>query len=291
MQIEETDVQALVDSAMAPEPSPEVSPEGGISENTAETTTEGEGSEPAPEGGRTITYKGKEISMDDDKYRSLAQQGHDYSTKMHQHRVDRKLFEQEREKFNTSMGELQQINDYAKANPAFEQLIQREWAKVNEEGYQPEPQNDVQLLQHQVRTLMEQVNGQNQANENRRVAEIEASQETTISTYKEDHSDLDWETKDAEGNSLEDRITHAMLDNGVKDFNIMADSFLLKEIQSRNSIASKEAAAKNIQKANKLGLGKVTPKSTMGVKQTESISNKSYDQLLTEGMAELGIEI
>jgi hypothetical protein len=279
---------------MAPEPSPEVSSEGAIPDTQAETTTEAGAeatTEPAAEGGRTITYKGKELSMDDDKYRSLAQQGHDYNTKMHQARVDRKLFEQEREQFKTTMGELQEINDYAKANPAFEQLIQREWAKVQTEGYQPDPQSDVQMLQNQVRTLMDQVNSQSQANENRRIAEMEAGQETTIANYKENHSELDWATKDAEGNSLEDRITHAMLDNGVKDFNIMADSFLLKEIQSRNTMESKEAAAKNIQKATKLGLGKVTPKSTMGVKASESISNKSYDELLSEGLAELGIEM
>jgi hypothetical protein len=286
----ELNADALIESAMAPESSPEVPSEGVIPGDAAEATDGAAAEAAAAEGGRALIHKGKELSMDDDKYRMYAQQGYDYNTKMHQARVDRKLFDQERDTFQTKMGNLQAIDDYAKANPAFEQLINREWAKVQAEGYQPDAQSDVQLLQSQVRTLMDQVTGQNQVNENRRVAELEAGPETSITDYKSEHSQMDWATKDAEGNSLEDRITHAMLDNGVKNFNIMADSFLMKEIQSRGAIASKEAAAKNIQKANKLGLGKVTQDPTAGVKSSEDIGNKTYDQLLKEGLLELGIE-
>lgn len=288
MQIDEANVEALVESAMAPESSPEASTEGGIPGNDV-PATEG-AAEAAAEGGRALIHKGKELSMDDDKFKMYAQKGYDYEDKMHQARVDRKLFDQERETFNTEMGDLRQINDYAKQNPAFEQLIQREWAKVQQEGYQPDPQTEVQMLQTQVRSLMEQVNGQSQANENRRVAELEAGQETSIANFKEEHSQMDWATKDAEGNTLEDRITHAMLDNGVKDFGIMASSFLMKEIQSRNAIASKEAAAKEIQKANKLGLGKVTSDPSAAVQSSKDVGNKSYDQLVRESLLELGIE-
>jgi len=70
----------------------------------------------------------------------------------------------------------------------------------------------------------------------------------------------------------------------------MADHFLKDQLMQRNSIESKEAAAKGIQKATKLGLGKVTPNPTMAVKPAESIRSKSYDQLTAEALAELGIQ-
>ena len=292
---DEVNVDALVNEAMAPDTSPEVPTEGGIPEPAdtgapPQAEAGGEGGEAA--GDRVLTYKGKEISMDDDRFKAYAQKGYDYESKMHQQRVDRRMFDQEREQFQSEYGQLKEINDYAKANPAFEALIQREWQKLQAgEGEPLDPLSEVQMLQHQLRTLQDQVNSQTQANENRRIAELEATQETTIADYKDKHSYLDWEAKDAEGNSLEDRISHAMLDNGVKNFSIMADHFLKDQLMKRNALESKEAAAKGIQKANKLGLGKVTPKSTLGVKSTEGIRKKSYDQLLAEGMAELGIEL
>lgn len=291
---EEVNVDALVSEAMAPQSSPEVNTEGAIPE-PAETgaqealTPEGGGE---PQGERVLTYKGKELNMDDDRFKAYAQKGYDYESKMHQQRVDRKLFDQEREKFQSEMGQLQEINEYAKANPQFEALIQREWQKVQAGQGEPlDPLSEVQVLQHQLRTLQDQVAGQTEANENRRIAELEAGQETSIATYKDEHADLDWAAKDAEGNTLEDRITHAMLDNGVKNFSIMADHFLKDQLIKRNSIESKEAAAKDIQKAHKAGLGKITPKSMLGVKSSEGVGKKSYDQLMREGMAELGIEV
>ena len=289
---EEVNVDALVNEAMAPDTSPEVKTEGAIPEPAAAETTaaeEGGGADGAE--GRTINYKGKEVSLDDDRFISYAQKGFDYESKMHQQRVDRKLFEQERESFQNEFGQLKEINDYAKANPQFEALIQREWAKMQAgEGEPLDPLSEVQVLQHQLRTLQEQVASQSQANENRRIAELEAGQETAIANYKDKHSYLDWDAKDAEGTTLEDRISHAMLDNGVKNFSIMADHFLKDQLMKRNELESKAAAAKGIQNATKLGLGKVTPEPTLSVKPAESIRSKSYDQLTAEALKELGIQ-
>ena len=271
--MEEVNVDQLVSEAMAPDTSPEVPIEGAIPEPAAaaETAATEEGGGAEGEGGRTINYKGKEISLDDDRFVSYAQKGFDYESKMHQQRVDRKLFEQERESFQNEFGQLKEINDYAKANPQFEALIQREWAKMQAGQGEPlDPLSEVQVLQHQLRTLQDQVSSQQQANENRRIAELEAGQETSIATYKDKHNYLDWDAKDEEGATLEDRITHAMIDNGVKNFQIMADHFLKDQLMQRNSIESKEAAAKGIQKATKLGLGKVTPNPTMAVRPAHS---------------------
>ena len=285
------DVDALYDAAMAPESPKESGAEGTIDTPAA---NEDGNTEPTTAPGSdkfSITHKGKELSLDDEKYKGYAQKGYDYETKMHQFRVDQKLFEQKQEQSKEQYDQIKQIDDYAKANPQFNQLIQDQWAQI-QAGNVPEmnPQTEVQVLKTQMSQLMDSMNSQKEGLENRRVAELEASQEGAISKYKDDNKSMDWETKDAEGNTLEDRIGHAMLEKGVRDFDIMANSFLLKQHLASKTLEGKESAAKAIQKNNKLGLGKVTERSTLGVKKGEDFRNKSYDDLTKEAFAELGID-
>ncbi len=284
-------VEALVQEAYAPEASPEIATEGQIADASPQLEVVEEPSSEPSEGGRTIKYKGKELSLDDDKYQMFAQKGYDYEQKMHQYKVDRKLFEQEKEKQSASYKELQAINEYAKENPAFEQLIQREWQKVQAGGeLQVAPEDRVQVLESRLNQVLERLDSQGKEVEARRVAEMEAKQEMAIEKYKEQYSDFDWSTKDENGSTLEDRIMTSMIDKGVKDFEIMANSFLMKEHMNRKALEGKETVAKEVQKANKLGLGKVTKKSQLGAKKAEDVGGKSYDDLVAEGLRELGIE-
>jgi hypothetical protein len=285
-------VDAMIQEAMAPEASPEATLEGQPIEAPQHEAVEEQAPEtPDSPESYTIKYKGKEIGLDNPKYRDFAQKGYDYEQKMHQFRVDSKLKEQEYAKREAKYKELEQINDYAKENPQFERLIQEEWARV--QAGQPREvsaQDKVQVLEARLNQVMDTLTSQKEAEEARRVAEMEASQEGAISKYKESHPDFDWVKKDGEGRTLEDKIGQAMIDNGVSNFQIMADSFLLKEHMDRKTLEGKETVAKDIQKANKLGLGKVTKKPQMAVKKSENVTDKSYDQLIQEGLAELGIE-
>lgn len=285
----EQTTEQIVAEAYASEAAPAATLEGAIVEpqspsETADQSTSGSDS------GRTLKYKGEELSMDDDKYRNFAQKGYDYEQKMHQFRVDGKLREQEFAEKAAQYSELEAINNYAKENPAFEKLIQEQWALV-QSGQQPQvsPQNQMEVLQSQVNQLMGKLESQESAMESKRVAEMEATQEGAIEKYKSDHGDLDWEQKDDLGLSLEDRIGQAMIDNGVKNFNIMADSFLMKEHLTRAGLKSKESLGKEIQKKTHLGLGEITKNSQLSTKKADDVSNKSYDQLIREGLEELGI--
>lgn len=284
------DVDALIAEIGSPEAAPEAPSEGTISDAQAETPEDKAADAETPaDSAFSLTYKGKELGLTEDRYKAYAQKGKDYETKMHDFRVERKLFEAERDKHKESHANIIEINDYTEANPAFQKLIQDQWALIQSGQTPPmEPQTEVQVLKHQMAQLMETMGSQKEGIEARRVAELEATQEGAISKYREEHSSMDWETKDDDGQTLEDRIGQSMLDNGVKDFRIMADSLLLKEHMSRKVIEGKESAAKGIQKATKLGLGKVTAESQQSIKKAEDISKKSYDQLMAEAIAEMG---
>ena len=276
-------VETIVQEAMTPEATPEANQEGHIAEQSQPEQAE----QAAP---YTIKHKGKDIGLEDPAFKDYAQKGYDYEQKMHKFRVDSKLQQKEFESKTAAFKELEQINDYAKENPAFEQLIQREWARVqNGEQVQVAPEDRVQVLESRLNQVLEKVGNAERELETRREAELEATQEGAISAYKERHSGFDWVKKDDSGFTLEDKIGQAMIDKKLGDFNIMADSFLLQEHMDRNSLESKEAVGKSLQKSSKLGLGQVTKKSSLGVKSAEGVRGKTMDQLAREGLEELGI--
>jgi hypothetical protein len=287
-------VDALVQEAYSPDAPPEANHEGKIPDAQPQPEAVEEPSSESAESTfqKMLKHKGKEVLVDDEqKYDMYAHKGYDYEQKMHQFKVDRKLFEKERADRDTQFKELEQINTYAKENPAFEQLIQREWAKVQAGGQvQIAPEDRVQVLEARLNQVLDKLENQGKDIEDRRVAEMEAKQEMAIDSYKESNSDFDWNSKDEQGSTLEDRIMQQMVEKKVKDFEIMADFVLKKERLARKELEAKESLAKGIQKANKLGLGKVTKKSQIGVKKSEDIGNKSYDDLVAESLQELGYE-
>jgi hypothetical protein len=287
-------VDALVQEAYAPEAPLEANHEGELSEAQPQLEAVEEPSSESAESAfkKLLKHKGKEVLIDDEqKYDMYAHKGYDYEQKMHQFKVDRKLEEKKWAEKEAQFKELQQINEYAKENPAFEQLIQREWAKVQAGGQiQVAPEDRVQVLEARLNQVLDKLENQGKDLETRRVAEMEAAQELAIESYKDQNSDFDWNSKDEQGATLEDRIMQQMVEKKVKDFEIMADFVLKKERLARKELEAKESVAKDIQKANKLGLGKVTKKSQLGVKKSEDLGNKSYDDLVAESLQELGYE-
>lgn len=238
-----------------------------------------------------LKHKGKEIALDPEKAKAYAQKGYDYETKMRDFKVQKKLYEQEIEKQKSMYGELAEINEFAKQNPAFEQLIQREWAKIQSgQEIQVAPEDKVTLLESRLNQVLEKLESQEQQLSLRKQAEMEAAQETSIESYKSKYSDFDWESKDENGATLEDRIMQNMIDKGVKDFEIMADHVLKNELLARQQLEAKKKIGKQIQHANKHGLGQVTKTSQQKTSKAKDIGSKSYDDLVAEGLAELGIE-
>ena len=281
----EIDVNAIVAEATAPQ-DPITPASDAVREPLADTTEK----EPAPNGdGRSLTYKGEDISMDDDKYKNYAQKGWDYEHKMRDFLVEKNLFEKEREQSKEKFSNLAEIDAYAKANPAWLRTVQDQWALIQSgKGPQMAPETEMQVMRSQMSAMQETLDAQKTDSENRRTAALEADTETSISKYKSEHSTMDWGAKDENGLTLEDRIGHAMLKTKTPEFKVMADSFLFKEHMDRQKLQGKESVAKDIQKANKAGLGKVTKTSQLGVKKATD-TKKSYHELGLEALEELGL--
>jgi len=278
----------LYAQAMAPTPPMEYKDEGVQESQPSEQVQE----KPSSDDGRALVYKGQEIKIDDDKYKMLAQKGYSYEKDMHQLKVDRKLWENEKTKEMGSLEELREIQEYTKENPAFQSLIQREWAKI--QGGSP-VSSDVQTQQQsfgtdeQLNAVLQRLNKQEEYMRAQEEAKKEADLEMSVSTYKDAYGTFDWSTKDELGQTLEDKITQHAIDNKIGNFKTAANDYLFDEHIKRASLESKEQAAKKIQEQHKLGLGKVTSESQLKIDKVDGVRKKSYNDLAAEALKDLGL--
>ena len=96
--------------------------------------------------------------------------------------------------------------------------------------------------------------------------------------------------KDEFGQTLQQRIEKHAVDNEFKSFKDAANAYLFDQHMKRAAMKAKEDAAKELQKQRKLGLGPVTDRSQKTMTQARSVSQMSYDDLMREGLEELGID-
>lgn len=290
----------VIESAMAevtePQPPMDSKSEGDLSSDVSSTEPEGV----VTEAFLSLDRDGKQISLDQAKAKAYAQKGFDYETKMHNLRVDRQLFDRERESMDSDFKELKEMNDYAKKNPAWESFVREQWqSRLNNQDQAGNPSfqqqnanpqaNQISTLQNQLNNVMSQLSGQQDDLKARKAAELDSRLQGEIDTYKDKYADFDWKTQDELGLNLEGRIQQHAIDNGIKGYTAAARDLLWDEHMKRANINSKEQVGKEVQKQASLGLGKVTKNSQVTAKQAQGVREKSYHDLTAEALAEYGI--
>ena len=287
----------VVENALTEMNTPEP-PMDSMSEGDLSTPVSNAESQESLESFLSLDRDGKQISLTQEKAKAYAQKGFDYETKMHNLRVDRQMFDRQKEKNKTDYKELKEINDFAKSNPEWEQFIHEQWSarQQGQEGapaYQQQYSNpdnqQISSLQNQLNAMKQQLSGQTEDAQARKAAEIDSRLQGEIDTYKEKFSDFDWNSQDELGLSLEGKIQQHAIDNGIKGYTAAARDYLWDEHMKRANMSSKEQVGKAVQKQNSLGLGKVTKTSQLQGKQAQNVRSKSYHDLTQEVLAEYGI--
>lgn len=286
-------VDSLMSEAFAPE-RPMSAPEEGTLANSEATAASAPVSAETP---WVIKHGGKDIALDDHKYRMYAQKGYDYQDKMHQLRVDRNLyakdredFDNQRQTFQAEYDELKQINDYAKANPQWLDTVRSSWQQVQQGGQHYSQQTPEMLqLRSKVEQLASVLADQEKMANMRAIAEKDATLESSIANYRDAHSDFDWEKEDDSGLKLEQRIMQHAIDGGIKSFQAAARDYLWDEHMTRAQLQTKEKVGKELQKQTKFGFGTPTSTSQMQVTRAENLRKKSYHDMAQEALRELGL--
>lgn len=240
-----------------------------------------------------ITFNGEKLMIPPDKQIPLMQMGANYSEKMRQLAMDKQAFESEKTQISERALKYDKIEETIAKNPEWWQHVQAEYQKFSTN---PTNQLDSGEMTPALRAALSKVTDleakldgflgkQTQEIEAKQVQAEDQELEQQIKTISKEYPDFDWMTADEKGLVLADRIVVHAHQNGINNFRAAARDFLFDDLVSRRELKAKEEIGKQIQSKTKAGV--VTKSKTSGLRAPKDL-NKSYEQLMAEGLAELG---
>lgn len=237
-------------------------------------------------------HQDKEIRVPftDPRVSQWASQGYDYAQKIAQFNQERQSILQQKEQYEKEYSPYKTIDQFAKENPEWWEHIQQSY-EARKQGM-PHGEEATRVPKEILDKLSkhEQFISQiEQEKERARIEKEDSALNQEISSIREQYKDLDWNTPDESGLSLEKRVIKHAVDNKIANFRAAFRDYnhdnLLKLTESR----AKETLTKENQKRTKLGIIGQSPTSQKSVKTAEGIKNKTYDDLMREALFEAGI--
>lgn len=243
-----------------------------------------------------IVWNKKEIELPISKLTSYAQQGYDYQEKMRMLNSEKAAYLAEKTKFDSSNKELQQrlqeykeIEEYTKKDPKWWDHVRKSYQKLTQEPGAESKDPVLTKLSESVEKLMSWMGTSQEREKQSLMIQEDTQLDQEIKEFKDQNPQFDWNTLDEKGHDLEKRIGLHALNSGIKSYRAAARDYLFDEMLKRNEVKAKEELGKNIQKSTKLGLGSVRTESKAKISRPTSVRNKSYDDLVTEGLKEMGL--
>lgn len=237
-------------------------------------------------------YQGKAVKVPytDPRAKQWAQQGYDYSQRMAAFKQEREKWESERKAYDP----YKTVDQYAKENPDWWQHVMQAYQSRTSGQAQGAASPDLQAFQKELQELKQFKATFEEKQTAERIQKEDSQLDAEIKSIREQHKDLDWDGKDENGQTLEQRVIAHAMKLGFKGYN--AGEFraafrdynhdhFLKLAQERG----KEAQQKELQKRTKLGIIGTSPTPKKGVQSAEGVKNKNYNDLLAEAKEELGI--
>lgn len=239
-----------------------------------------------------ITHNGQKISIPVDKQVPLIQQGLDYSAKMRALNVERQEFQAKQSDIDRKDKYYGEIDRVAKANPEWWNHVIQSYKNFSgtpgtgsADPNSPEMTPALRAALNRLDSLEQKLLKVDETEQVKQVQTEDAHLEQQIQNVAKEYADYDWLTADANGHVLADRIVIHAHKNGINNFRAAARDFLYDDMMSRNAMKAKEKLKETIQTQTKKG-GVVKAKPT-GLRPPSDL-NKSYDQLIREGLAEFG---
>lgn len=243
----------------------------------------------------TLKVNGKDIQAPIEKVLQWAQLGYDYPQKAKEMNQWKSKFEEVTQKEKT-LGEIEkkwspykEIDDYASQNPDWWQQVQSSYQQKIA-GAQTNP--EIQALRQELaelKSFRDEIKSEKQTLKTQEEDKILTSESESI---RKAFPNLDWDSPDEGGNSLEMRILkHAMeigLDGSKQGhFRAAFRDYYHDQLVNRAREEGKELVTKETQKRTKLGILGETSKPTKGLTVAKNLKDKSYNDLMQEALDEL----
>lgn len=213
-------------------------------------------------------------------------------------------FKKKQEEFNQTYSKYSEIDKWAQDNPEQwsyvlenynKNLTQNNNQNYNESNKQNSP--DLKGVSPELKSYLDQINDINLKVKNlegfweldRRKKE-DAALDEEINSIKEKYKFWDFSQKDEAGQTLEQKVLKHAAQIGVDRFEIAFRDLMHDKLIEKAREEGKEGVAKDLERKSKLGILGETKQSIFKVNESKNRKNKSYDELLREGLEDLGVK-
>jgi chromosome segregation ATPase len=240
-----------------------------------------------------LTVGGKQIKAKRDQVMQWAQQGYTAPAKIAQYTKELESWKQKYSQAEPKWKEMESkygpVDEYVRQNPQFWDHVTKSYEQRQQLfNDQSNPVNGVLSdLQKQVQDLMQYKNQAEEQRANIQRAQQDQEYTTTVAEMKKTYPDIDFDSPDAEGKSLEYKVLEHATQNDIKNFKTAFRDFYHDELLKRSESKAKESLIKDKQKNTKMGILGISPTPTKRVSSDHR--GKSYDDLAAEALEELGL--
>ena len=241
-----------------------------------------------PENFLEFTHNGKPIKAPVEQVVKWAQMGYDYPQKMQAFNQQRQSFEAQQKEFESKFAPYRQIDEWAQKNPQQWQQIENLYRQNQIAPAQPgQPQIDP-LVAQKLNAIESFIGEMKSEKQKEYIKSQDEALNAEMKSIRETYKDLDFDTPNEEGKSLDYQILEYAKNNGIRSYKTAFRDFYHDQLIARTETLSKQAVSKGIQKNTKMGvLGSKNPTQPSKYSEPKSISQQSYDDLAEEALAEL----
>ena len=237
-----------------------------------------------------FTWNGKQIKANREKVLQWANQGYDYAQKMSDYNKRNTEIERIKQELIKTYEPYEQINKYAQKNPDWwnhvvNQYENRSIQTTNQPQGGEIPRavlEKLESLENFKSQFEEKISAEQREREDQALGQ-------EVQSIRKQYPNLDFDTPDSEGFSLEQRVMKHAVDNGINSFRAafrdLRHDDLLKLAQEK----AKEETAKTLQSRTKQGIMGTSSSPKTGLGRAENVKSKSWDDLKDEALKELGI--
>jgi hypothetical protein len=237
-----------------------------------------------------FTWNGKPIKAPVDKIKLYAGQGYDYAQKMQDFKLKQSEFEKSQKEFEPLRTRYSEIDQFAKQNPQWLDHVNQAYLEaIGTAQAQGKSDPEIQALKQELQDLKQ---FKDQLTEERTEAQIKTENQKLdgeIQSIQVKYKDLDWQTPNGEGKTLETQVLEFAIQNGIKNFEHAFKLFNHDSLITLHASRAKEEQVKAKQAQTKSGLLGSTPAPTKQFGRPLGDKNKNMNDITREIIEEMGL--
>lgn len=238
---------------------------------------------------------GKQVKEPLEMILKRASQGYDYAQKMGEFNTVKTQLAERDERLK-AFEHLNQIDEYARENPEWLQLVKDQWDRREAVSQNIDPNdpmfNFVDSKFKQLSETFDKLNTDISSLKSEKQQELikqeDQALDAEIQDIRKQYSNLPWDNTDEFGRNLEAKVVEYAAANGIRNFKTAFRDLYHEDIVNMERDRAKEELANSRHEKRKSGFISESATPT-NFSQAGNIRSKSYDDLSREAKKELGL--